>query len=57
MQQVGEVQQRALAQKRNTPESDGALKAIHVGLRDSTRDCATLARQLEQWRQRLSRQE
>jgi serine/threonine-protein kinase len=54
-QQVGESQQLARAQKRLTPEAESGLRSIHVALRDSSRDCATLARELEQWRQRFTR--
>ena len=53
--EVAAGDQLARAQKRLTPEAEAALRAIHVGLRDSSRDCATLARELEQWRQRFTR--
>ena len=53
-QKVGESQQQARAQKRLTPEAEAGLRSIHVALRDSSRDCATLARELEQWRQRFT---
>jgi serine/threonine-protein kinase len=53
--EVAAGDQLARAQKRLTPEAETALRAIHVGLRDSSRDCATLARELEQWRQRFTR--
>ncbi|MBL8922083.1 MAG: serine/threonine protein kinase [Myxococcaceae bacterium] len=49
-EKVGEAQQRARAAGVLTPAAEDGLRTIHQQARDSTKDCATLARELESWR-------
>ncbi|MBL8912600.1 MAG: serine/threonine protein kinase [Archangium sp.] len=52
-EKVGESQQTARAKNKLTNEAEAQLKGIHVAIRDGSKDCASLAKELTQWNTRF----